>query len=748
MEMKKILLIVFFTGSISGITGLSQIPADKRIIYRNLALQAEVTVSSVGETGLDGHKAVDGDTLTRWTSAWKDDEWIQIDLREACPVDRIVLKWEVAYAKEYKLRTSTDGVQWTDAFYEDNGNGKTDVIDLSSLQVRFLKLHCITRGTRFGFSLWELEVYSKAYPIGFVETFDDAELSGWSHSENYLPGLEGNSLWIERRPASSGMLSGNITMTLPVPLPTMDYPVISFRSISGRPVRLIIKLDYSDGMMTSLTGMLSADNRWHTYSFTLEPSHGERMKEVSFQVISAAPDKDTVILLLDDLAIGYQGNMQEIDKNLLQKLVNRADAGLHSVTKEGSNRQFPQNVITQYSIEIEKAREVLLHADLAQCEVDKAVDRMILANAAFEAAVSLPPMPVRACNPAATIETQYLYNNLKSAEGKAIFFGQMDPFLLNGEPTGRPFQSDIEEVCGSLPAVGCWDLKNIGAGFSDTAMCREAEYYYSKNGIVSFCWHMMDPSGSGFYLKDIPDLQVGNELLPGGKHHEWYLEQLDRTAFFFQQLKGPEGESVPVLFRPFHEMDGDWFWWGKPYVSAATFKKVWQFTFHYLVSVKKVNNLLFVFSPCDRFTQRDGEMGYLDYYPGDDYVDILAQDNYWQVRSATDSTAFIKQLRIMNQLAQEKNKISALSETGLDGIGISDWFTHVLLKSIKHDSLTRRITYISLWNRSFVPFPGHPAAPDFVKFYQDPLTLFINDYPDLYHTLSGISKQFSILYNP
>ena len=116
-------------------------------------------------------------------------------------------------------------------------------------------------------------------------------------------------------------------------------------------------------------------------------------------------------------------------------------------------------------------------------------------------------------------------------------------------------------------------------------------------------------------------------------------------------------------------------------------------------------------------------------------MDILAQDNYWQVRTAADSNAFLQQLRIMTELAAEKNKISGISETGLSGLTIPDWFTNVLLKPVKNDGLARKIAYVAIWNRGFVPYPGHPAAPDFLKFYRDPVTLFMGDYPDLYHSL-------------
>jgi len=731
--MRKVLIVILFILPLFRLTGGAQSPSGNGIVYRNLALHASVTVSSVGEKGLDGENAMDGDTLTRWSSAWKDDEWIQVDLKKAYPVDRIVIKWEVAYTAAYILQASPDGVKWTDVFNENNGDGRTDVIALPSLPARYLRLLCVRRGTRFGSSLWELEVYSNNHPIAMIEDFEAPGLKGWSGSENYLLNPECNTLRIEKSPSPSGMLSGSVLMTMPQPIPTADYPFFSFKSKANKNLRLIVKLEYRYGMATTITSLLNSDNRWHKCSYALEPSQVQLLEKLSFQLISAVPDKDTIILYLDDITIGYQGNIQKTHKGLLQKLVRNAETYL---LLSGDNiRQFPENARTRYKNEIQRASEVLNNASLAQIEIDKAVEQIMIANADIEASVVLPPTPMKTCNPDATSETRFLYNNLKLMEGRAIFFGQMDPFFLNGNPTGNLFQSDIEDICGSLPALGSWELKNIGAGFMDTLMCREVEYYYNKNGIISFCWHMMDPAGRGFYTKDIPDPYAGNELLPGGKHHEWFLGQLDRIAFFFRQLKGQGGESIPVLFRPFHEMDGDWFWWGKPYVSAETFARLWQFTYDYLTKVKRINNLLFVFSPCDRFKARDGELGYLHYYPGDSYVDVLAQDNYGQARTAADSGAFVNQLRIMTKLAEEKNKISALSETGLDGLGIHDWFTQVLLKPVKNDSLARRVTYMAIWNRSFVPYPGHLAVPDFLKFYQDPVTLFMGDYPDLYHGL-------------
>ncbi|MBN1416868.1 MAG: discoidin domain-containing protein [Bacteroidales bacterium] len=731
--MKKVLISLFPVLLFQANT-LSQKSANGELTFRNLALRSVVTVSSVGEKGLIAEKAVDGDTLTRWTSAFNDNEWIELDLGQAYFVDHVIIRWEAAYAKAYKLLYSHDGDKWDDAYSEEQGDGKTDEIILPSLFTRYLKLLCLNRATPYGISLWELEVYNYSKPIGITYSFNGNLPATWSSSENCDLTMVNNTLRISSPPASPGSSHGCFAFALSDDLSIDEFPQIGFLSQTDKPVRLLITLKFHGGYNKTYAHALNPDNRWHQNILSLDSVSQQPLKQLYFQLFPGNKAGDTIILYMDELALGFNP-IPENDTKILKKLIDKADKYILSSTREKTGRQFHDNAVAQYMKEIEYTSGVLNCSDLTQTEIDKATNRLIKANAVVESSVIKPRLPVRTCDPDATLETQYFYNNMKAVEGRHIFFGQMDPFFSNVTLTGKPFQSDVEDICGSLPALGSWELKDIALGFGYDAIVAEAEYYYSKNGIVSFCWHMVDPTGSGIYLKDLPEKKAGNELLPGGKYHSWFTAQLDRIAFAFQQMKGPDGESVPILFRPFHEMDGDWFWWGKPYVSPDTFAKLWQFTFNYLVSVKKVNNLLFVFSPCDRFKKRDGDMGYLDYYPGDDYVDVLAQDNYWQVRNKADSAAFVDQLRIMTQLAAEKNKIAGLSETGLADLSIPDWFTSVLLKPIKNDSLARKITYMAIWNKNFVPYPGHTAAPDFLKFFHDPVTWFIGDYPDLYHAL-------------
>ena len=101
---------------------------------------------------------------------------------------------------------------------------------------------------------------------------------------------------------------------------------------------------------------------------------------------------------------------------------------------------------------------------------------------------------------------------------------------------------------------------------------------------------------------------------------------LDQIAEYNKTLIGKNGEQIPVIFRPWHEFDGDWFWWGKKYCTAEQFKELYRFTVTYLRDTCHVHNFLYAFSPDVNFTS---EKEYLERYPGDEYVDIIAMDNYW-----------------------------------------------------------------------------------------------------------------------
>ncbi|MBW8793329.1 MAG: discoidin domain-containing protein [Streptomyces sp.] len=116
------------------------------------------TASSEENAGTTAANAVDGNTGTRWSSAFTDDQWLQVDLGATAQVSQVVLTWETAYGKDYKVQISSDGSNWTDLQSVTGGDGGTDTLSVSG-QGRYVRMLGVHRATQWGYSLWEFQVY-------------------------------------------------------------------------------------------------------------------------------------------------------------------------------------------------------------------------------------------------------------------------------------------------------------------------------------------------------------------------------------------------------------------------------------------------------------------------------------------------------------------------------------------------------------------------------------------------------------
>lgn len=130
---------------------------------RNLAEGRPVKASSVLTLNNQTYRAefaVDGRTDTRWSSEFnKDPQWLAVDLGETVTISRVELQWEAAFAKSYSIQVSTDGQNWKTVAVKNNGAGKTEVLQFDPTPARWVRVFCKERGTRFGYSLWEVGVY-------------------------------------------------------------------------------------------------------------------------------------------------------------------------------------------------------------------------------------------------------------------------------------------------------------------------------------------------------------------------------------------------------------------------------------------------------------------------------------------------------------------------------------------------------------------------------------------------------------
>jgi len=139
-----------------------QFPSRRGQSTANLTTRATATASSheTGWNNLPPENVLDGNLSTRWASDWSDDQWIQVDLGSVQQVGRAVLQWESAYASGYRIDVSDDGTTWRNVFTTSAGHGGEDVVAFAPQDARYLRMTGTQRATRYGYSLYELEVYS------------------------------------------------------------------------------------------------------------------------------------------------------------------------------------------------------------------------------------------------------------------------------------------------------------------------------------------------------------------------------------------------------------------------------------------------------------------------------------------------------------------------------------------------------------------------------------------------------------
>ncbi|MCW2944669.1 MAG: coagulation factor 5/8 type protein [Actinoallomurus sp.] len=116
------------------------------------------TASSTENSGTAAANAVDGNTGTRWSSAFSDPQWLQVDLGSTTTISKVVLNWEAAYGTAYRIQTSADGTNWSTVYSTTTGAGGTETLNVSG-SGRYVRMYGTARHTGYGYSLWEFQVY-------------------------------------------------------------------------------------------------------------------------------------------------------------------------------------------------------------------------------------------------------------------------------------------------------------------------------------------------------------------------------------------------------------------------------------------------------------------------------------------------------------------------------------------------------------------------------------------------------------
>ena len=335
----------------------------------------------------------------------------------------------------------------------------------------------------------------------------------------------------------------------------------------------------------------------------------------------------------------------------------------------------------------------------------------------------------------ATREAVQLYKKMNTKIQKGIMFGHQDDLAYGHAWYNEANRSDVKEVCGDYPAVVGWELGHLehGASFNlDSVSFKEMKRYilegYRRGSVNTISWH-----GDNIVTRksawDCKQNTVVKSILPNGSNHAEFLTWLDKLAVFFSDLKDDKGVLIPVVFRMFHEHSGNWFWWCADQCTPEEYKQLWIMTYNYLTQEKGVHNLLFAYSPSDV----DSEADYLERYPGDQYVDVVGFDCY--AGADTAGIEYYKKrmklnLDIVTAYAAKSNKVPAVTETGLEGLTHSGYFSEILYPIISRYKISYVLVWRNAWERPghfYAPYSGHPACGDFNSFVKKPDILMAKD---------------------
>lgn len=330
---------------------------------------------------------------------------------------------------------------------------------------------------------------------------------------------------------------------------------------------------------------------------------------------------------------------------------------------------------------------------------------------------------------AATPETTTLYQNLFRLMEKGVMYGHQEDLAYGVGWEYQDKRSDVKDVTGSYPAVYGWDVGRIEAdsilnldGVPFQKMVTYIQEVYKRGGINTISWHMNDPVTS-LTSWSTPANSV-KLILQNHAQQTAYKAYLDKFARYVGLLKSPNGEMIPVIFRPFHESTGTWFWWGSSSCTAKEYIALWKLTYNYLVNEKKLHNLLFAYSSSDFSSISE----YNERYPGDAFVDIVGFDAYCENDPASYETYLANRLQLLYSFALEHNKLPALTEFGYNTIPDPYWWTQKILPAFKLTKLSYALTWRN-WKEDhfFSPYPGQISADNFKAFYKDDKTIFQKD---------------------
>lgn len=273
---------------------------------------------------------------------------------------------------------------------------------------------------------------------------------------------------------------------------------------------------------------------------------------------------------------------------------------------------------------------------------------------------------------------------LQELQEQGYMFGHQDaPFYGVSWKLERD-RCDVKELCGDYPAVMGFDIGGIEVGSKKNVdnipfdrMREEIIAHAKRGGIITLSWHPRNPLTGGTSW-DVSDSTTVSSVMPGGSEHRKFLMWMRRVGDFMESLRGEYDRPITIIFRPWHENNGGWFWWGEPNCSKEEYHALWCMLQDYLI-VEGHENIIWCYSP--NYSARLTEEYFVERYPGNERVDIIGLDAYQWTQE--EEKKFKSQLRsnldVLSKYATKNNKLLALTECGMEKVANEKWWTKVIM---------------------------------------------------------------------
>ncbi len=330
-------------------------------------------------------------------------------------------------------------------------------------------------------------------------------------------------------------------------------------------------------------------------------------------------------------------------------------------------------------------------------------------------------------NKNASESTKRLYSYLCDQYGKHIISGQQEycgshNYNLYADPTNFIKDNEAEfeylqETTGKMCAIRGIDFLNYyaGADWDDNAAERAIQWVNEYNGIATVVWHWRVPSEEGgteraFYVPsasaDSTTFSIKNALKEGTWENKVIMADIEEIA---KQLKKLKDADVPVLWRPLHEAEGAWFWWGAEGSEAC--KELYRLLYDQLTNVYGLDNLIWEWTGYTYETSKD-------WYPGDDVVDIMGYDKYNAADGLPNLSSISSTFYSLVQMT-DGEKMVAMTEN--DSIPS--------LENLQNDRASW--LYFCPWYMNYLTSEQNNPVDNLVEIYNSEYCITLDELPDL-----------------